>query len=172
MGYTDLVNAGADAVKVGIGAGASCVTRIKTGFGVPQFSAIIECAEVAKKLQVPIISDGGIVHEKDMVIALAAGASSVMMGSLFAKTIESAAKKIKKTDPKTGKEVIHAVYRGQASQEFQQEFYGGMKRGTVAEGVQFDVPCTGTAQQLIDNFCGALRSGMYQKKSFLIDIKV
>jgi len=158
MGYQDLVNAGADAVKVGVGCGAACTTRIKTGFGVPQFSAIYNCAEVAKKLRVPVIADGGIVHEKDMVLALAAGASTVMMGSIFAKTLESAAPK--RTIRKDGEDIVMVKYRGQASKDFQQEFYGGLKKGTVPEGVAFEARCTGSAQEVIDNFTGALRSAL------------
>jgi len=158
MGYQDLVNAGADAVKVGVGCGAACTTRIKTGFGVPQFSAIYNCAEIAKRLRVPVIADGGIVHEKDMVLALAAGASTVMMGSIFAKTAESAAPK--HTVRKDDRDVLMVKYRGQASKDFQTDFYGGMKKGTVAEGVAFEVPCTGSAQDVIDNFTGALRSAL------------
>jgi IMP dehydrogenase len=83
MGYQDLVNAGADSVKVGVGPGAACSTRIKTGFGTPQFSALLEVANIAQKLRVPIISDGGIVHEKDMVLALAAGASVFLFFLIF-----------------------------------------------------------------------------------------
>lgn len=107
-----------------------------------------------------MIADGGIVLERDMVLALAAGASTVMMGSIFAKTKESAAPKFTITDEKTGKDVLMVKYRGQASKEFQQDFYGGMKKGTVAEGVAFSVPCTGSAQDVIDNFCGSLRSAL------------
>jgi IMP dehydrogenase len=158
MGYQDLVNAGADAVKVGVGCGAACTTRIKTGFGVPQFTAIYNCAAMAQKLRVPVIADGGIVHEKDMVLALAAGASSVMMGSIFAKTKESAAPKY--TVQKDDQDVLMVRYRGQASKEFQVDFYGGLKKGTVAEGVSFSAPCTGSAQDVIDNFTGALRSAL------------
>ena len=80
MAYHDLVNAGADAVKVGVGPGAACTTRVVTGFGMPQFSAIYECAKVAEKLRVPLIADGGIRNSRDVVLALAAGASSVMIG--------------------------------------------------------------------------------------------
>src|SRR6202023_1562929 len=79
MAYHDLVNAGADAVKVGVGPGAACTTRVVTGFGIPQFSAIYECARIAEKLRVPLIADGGIRTSRDMVLALAAGASSVMV---------------------------------------------------------------------------------------------
>ncbi|RME57315.1 MAG: guanosine monophosphate reductase [Candidatus Dadabacteria bacterium] len=154
MAYHDLVNAGADAVKVGIGPGAACTTRIVTGFGVPQFSAIRDCAAVAEKLRVPLIADGGIKGSREVVLALAAGASTVMIGKLFALTVESSAEK-KEIDG-----VLCAKYRGQASEEFQQEFYGGVKDKTVAEGVSFWAPIRGSAQELIDNLCGGLRSGM------------
>ncbi|KAL0487689.1 GMP reductase [Acrasis kona] len=160
MGYQDLVTAGADAVKVGVGCGAACTTRIKTGFGVPQFSAIRKCSELARKLRVPIIADGGIVFEKDMVLALAAGASTVMMGSIFAKTLESAATKFTVTDPLTNKVETMVKYRGQASKDFQLDFYGSMKKGTVEEGISFNAKCTGSAQDVVDNFCGALRSAL------------
>ncbi|KAL9645785.1 hypothetical protein ABK040_003517 [Willaertia magna] len=158
MGYQDLVSAGADAVKVGVGCGAACTTRIKTGFGIPQFSAIRNCAEIARKIRVPIIADGGIVLERDMVLALAAGASTVMMGSIFAKTKESAAPKFTKVEG--DKEVTLVKYRGQASKDFQDEYYGGLKKGTVPEGVSFYAKCSGSAQDVIDGFCGALRSAL------------
>lgn len=160
MGYQDLVNAGADAVKCGVGPGAACSTRIKTGFGLPQMSAILEVSNIAQKLRVPIIADGGIKQPKDMVLALAAGASSVMMGSIFAKTLESAAQKKKHMNPKTGEETILVRYRGQASKEFQQDFYGGLKKGTTEEGVEFWASCTGSAQSIIDAYSGALRSAL------------
>lgn len=150
MAYQDLVNAGADAVKVGIGPGAACTTRMITGFGVPQFTAISECAQVAEKLRVPLIADGGIRTSKDVVLALAAGASSVMMGKLFALTEESAAEK------KEGK----AKYRGQASEDFQTDYYGGLKEKTVAEGADFWAPVSGSAVKVIDQILGGLRSGL------------
>lgn len=154
MAYHDLVNAGADAVKVGIGPGAACTTRIITGFGVPQFTAIYECAKMAEKLRVPLIADGGIRNSRDVVLALAAGASTVMLGKLFAMTSESAAPK-RKTD--SGME---AKYRGQASEDFQNDYYGGLKGKTVAEGIDFWAPVTGSAKQLLEQLLGGLRSGM------------
>lgn len=157
MAYHDLVNAGADAVKVGVGPGAACTTRIVTGFGVPQFSAIRDCAKVAEKLRVPLIADGGIRTSRDVVLALAAGASTVMIGKLFALTNESAAqKRVSEKDP-SKKE---AKYRGQASEDFQNEFYGGLKEKTVAEGIDFWAPVSGGAQKLIDLLLGGLRSGL------------
>jgi IMP dehydrogenase len=157
MAYHDLVNAGADAVKVGIGPGAACSTRVVTGFGVPQFTAIMDCAEVAEKLRVPLIADGGIRSSRDVVLALAAGASSVMIGKLFALSKESAAIKRKSLDSKTG---LEAKYRGQASKDFQNEFYGGLKDKTVAEGVDFWGEVSGTAVEVINHLLGGLRSGM------------
>lgn len=155
MAYHDLVNAGADAVKVGIGPGAACTTRMVTGFGVPQFTAIRECADVANKLRIPLIADGGIRSSRDIVLALAAGASTVMIGKLFALTEESAATK---RDGPNG--VREAKYRGQASEDFQNDYYGGLKSMTVAEGTDFWAPVTGSAQALINELLGGLRSGM------------
>ncbi|NGX37088.1 MAG: Inosine-5'-monophosphate dehydrogenase [Chlamydiae bacterium] len=150
MAYHDLVNAGADAVKVGVGPGAACTTRMVTGFGVPQLSAIYECAKIAEKLRVPLIADGGIRSSRDVVLALAAGANTVMIGNLFARTDESAA--IKKESM--------AKYRGQASEDFQTDFYGGLKDKTVAEGIDFWAPVSGSANDLIDRLLGGLRSGL------------
>lgn len=150
MGYHDLVNAGADAVKVGIGPGSACKTRVVTGFGMPQMTAIFDCAEVAERLRVPLIADGGIRSSRDVVLALAAGASTVMIGKLFALTEESAAPK------KEGK----AKYRGQASEDFQTDYYGGIKPKTVAEGIDFWAPISGSALALIEKLTGGLRSAM------------
>lgn len=157
MAYHDLVNAGADAVKVGVGPGAACTTRIVTGFGVPQFTAIYECAKIAEKLRVPLIADGGIRSSRDLVLALAAGASTVMIGKLFAMTLESAAPKRKSTSSLSGWE---AKFRGQASEDFQNDYYGGLKSKTVAEGIDFWGPVTGSAQELVSQLLGGLRSGL------------
>lgn len=154
MAYHDLVNSGADAVKVGVGPGAACTTRMVTGFGVPQFTAIYDCAKVAEKLRVPLIADGGIRNSRDLVLALAAGASTVMIGKLFAMTSESAAPKRGSTN---GRE---AKFRGQASTDFQTDFYGGLKDKTVAEGIDFWGPVSGSAKELIQSLLGGLRSGL------------
>jgi IMP dehydrogenase len=184
--YHDLVNAGADAIKVGIGPGAACTTRMVTGFGVPQFTAIRDCAEEAQHFRVPIIADGGIRNSADIVKALAAGAATVMMGKLFALTEESAAEKrmgystkwrlkekfARFTDAERYRIVcdetmveatpsgMEAKYRGQASEDFQNEFYGGLKHKTVAEGVDFWAPVTGSARETIDQLLGGIRIGM------------
>lgn len=157
MAYHDLVNAGADAIKVGVGPGAACTTRMVTGFGVPQFSAIYDCAKIAEKLRVPLIADGGIRSSRDVVLALAAGASTVMIGKMFAATSESAAQKRASAQNPLQME---AKFRGQASEDFQCDFYGGLKDKTVAEGVDFWVPVTGSAKQLIEQLLGGLRSGL------------
>ncbi len=157
MAYHDLVNAGADAVKVGIGPGSACTTRMVTGFGVPQFSAIYECARIAEKLRIPLIADGGIRDSRDVVIALAAGASTVMIGKLFALTEESAAQKRPVEGSNGG---VEAKYRGQASSDFQNDYYGAVKKSIVPEGVDFWAQISGKAQDLIDNLLGGLRSGL------------
>jgi len=157
MAYHDLVNAGADAVKVGVGPGAACTTRMVTGFGVPQFTAVQDCARIAEKLRVPLIADGGIRTSRDVVLALAAGASTVMIGKLFALTSQSAAPKRKTDKYPSG---LEAKFRGQASADFQNEFYGGLKAKTVAEGIDFWGPVSGTGEELIAVLLGGIRSGM------------
>jgi IMP dehydrogenase len=156
----DLHTAGADAVKVGIGPGAACTTRSVTGFGIPQFTAIQECARMGQKLRIPIIADGGIRTSRDIVLALAAGASSVMVGKLFALTEESAAEK--RGSPTNGMDNVplYAKYRGQASEDFQKDYFGGLKSGTVAEGESFWAPVSGPAKNLIETLCGGIRSGL------------
>lgn len=157
MACHDLINAGADAVKVGIGPGAACTTRMVTGFGVAQFTAIRDCSKITDKLRVPLIADGGIRSSREVVIALAAGASSVMIGKLFALTKESAAPKREKAGSFMG---LQAKYRGQSSEDFQNDFYGGLKDKTVAEGVDFWADVTVSAKELIESLLGGLRSGM------------
>lgn len=168
--YRDLVNAGATAVKIGIGPGAACTTRKVTGFGVPQFTAIQDIAAVKKKLLVPIIADGGIRGSADIVKALAAGADSVMLGKLFALTNESAAqKRWKARGPHSAyhygfeaEEVGYqqAKYRGQASADFQEDYFGATKDGTVPEGEAFWADVSGPAMNLIQKLMAGLRSGM------------
>lgn len=187
MGYMDLVRAGADSVRVGIGGGAACTTRMVTGVGVPQFSAIYDCAEMADKFKVPVIADGGIKSSREVCLALAAGATCVMVGKLFACTEESAAQKKDefvgdKDNPKAdGSDWIRlAKFRGQASADFQNDFYGSVRKGTVAEGVDFWSPVTGTASELIDSLVGGLRSSMtylgaktikeYQTKAEFVEV--
>ena len=157
-GTADLINAGADAVRVGIGPGSNCSTRMVTGFGSPQLTALMECAEEANRHDVPVISDGGIRDSRDIVIALAAGASSVMIGRLLAQTVESTAKK--RPMPRFGFGPItdinptewEALYKGQASAEFQRE-------GMAPEGVEQWLPVTGSVDDLIPKLLAGVRSG-------------
>jgi IMP dehydrogenase len=170
QGYQDLVNAGADAVRVGVGPGAACTTRVVTGFGVPQFSAIYNIAEVARKLRVPIIADGGIRGSADIIKALAAGAHCVMLGKLFAATNESGAEK-GAAYPAGMKRLLRAKYRGQASADFQTEFFGGVKDGTVPEGEASWIPVTGSAKDLIEQLLGGARTiKELQRKAEFIEV--
>ena len=168
LGYQELVSYGASAVKVGVGCGAACTTRMITGFGVPQFTAIQDCATLAKKLRVPIIADGGIRNSRDIVLALAAGANSVMMGKLFAACDESAADKelrdpeyfLLHSDESTEvvNPVLKAKYRGQASFDFQREFYGEVKH--APEGEAMWIPVSGSASDLLENLIKQIKAGM------------
>lgn len=165
MGYIDLVNSGADCVRLGIGNGSPCTTRIVTAVGYPQFSAIHECAEWAKKRKVPIISDGGIRNSRDLSLATAAGATTVMVGKLLALTHESAAEKkeVEEQGPffnETYDKKVIARYRGQASEEYQIYNYGKVKEGTVPEGVGFWAPVAGSAKEVISDLVAGLRSSM------------
>jgi IMP dehydrogenase len=160
-GTLDLIKAGADAVKVGIGPGSICTTRIIAGAGVPQITAIINCCSIAKKYKVPIIADGGIKYSGDITKALAAGAHSVMIGGLFAGTDES-----------PGETILYQgrsykVYRGMGSlgameqgskDRYQQA--GVESRKLVPEGVEGRVPNKGPLSQSVHQLMGGLRSGM------------
>jgi IMP dehydrogenase len=160
-GTFDLIRAGADAVKIGIGPGSICTTRIVAGAGVPQLTAVMECYEVAKKNRIPLIADGGIKYSGDITKALAAGANVVMIGSLFAGTDES-----------PGETVLYQgrsykVYRGMGSigameqgakDRYQQEGVEAQK--LVPEGVEGRVPNKGSLSQSIHQLLGGLRSGM------------
>jgi IMP dehydrogenase len=162
-GVRDLVEAGADAVKVGVGAGSICTTRIVTGFGVPQLTAIAECAEAAQALGVPVIADGGVRTSGDVTKALAAGASTVMLGSLLAGTDES-----------PGAAVVRGgrrfkVVRGMASlsanvarKEIEKlgEIDPDEWEGIVPEGVEALVPHRGAVADILYQLIGGLRSGM------------
>ena len=161
-GAKDLIDAGVDAVKVGIGPGAICTTRIISGVGVPQVSAIMNAVSVAEKAGVPVIADGGIRHSGDITKAVAAGASSCMMGSLFAGLDES-----------PGETVIHQgrrykTYRGMGSMgamiQGSKDRYGqaGVKdRGKlVPEGVEGRVPYRGPLGDFVYQLVGGLRAGM------------
>lgn len=162
QGVIDLAQAGADAVKVGIGAGSICITRIVTGFGVPQWSAVAECAEAGQTLGVPIIADGGVRTSGDMVKALAAGASSVMIGSMLAGTDESPGAPVVREGRR------YKVVRGMASLTAnvdrrvleQGEVPDEDWADVVAEGVEAMVPYRGGVRDILTQLVGGLRSGL------------
>jgi IMP dehydrogenase len=163
-GANDLINAGVDAVKVGVGSGSICITRVITGSGVPQLTAIMDSVKAAKEYDIPIISDGGIRTSGDATKALAAGSSSVMVGSLFGGTDESPGK----TMIKNGKKF--KMYRGMAS------FYASLGRkyreggsqvvdsadlnDYVPEGIEAMVPYKGSVVEIIRQLVGGMRSGL------------
>lgn len=150
-----LAAAGADVIKVGIGSGSVCTTRIKTGFGVPQLSALHDCAKVDRR----IISDGGIRVPADAVKALAAGADFVMLGGLLAGTDETPGTPVEVTNAE-GRKVKVKRFRGMASREAQEDFMGSMSEWKTAEGIAIEVPCRGPVKALLQDMMGGIRSGM------------
>jgi IMP dehydrogenase len=163
-GTEDLIRAGVDAVKVGVGSGSICITRVITGSGVPQLTAILDSVKIAKKYEIPVISDGGIRNSGDLTKALAAGSSSVMVGSLLGGTDESPGKTLVKNGKK------YKIYRGMAS------FYASLGRkyreegeqikesdelnDYVPEGVEAMVSYKGSVVEIIRQLVGGLRSGL------------
>ena len=160
-GAEALVKAGVDAVKIGIGPGSICTTRVVAGIGMPQITAISESASVARRYRIPVIADGGIKYSGDIVKALAAGADSVMIGSLFAGTAETPGQVILYQGRR------YKLYRGMGSM-------GAMKEGSkdryfqnnteesklVPEGIEGRVPFKGSLAEMVYQFVGGLRSGM------------
>jgi IMP dehydrogenase len=161
QGVRDLYALGADGLRLGIGAGSICTTRIVAGVGVPQFTAVLDCAEEANRLGIPTIADGGIRASGDVVKCLAAGASSVMMGNMFAGCDESPG------EMEIFRNRAYKVYRGMGS-------VGAMKQGSsdrymqikekggviVPEGIEGRVPYKGPLADTIAQLVGGLRSGM------------
>jgi len=163
-GARDLIKAGVDAVKVGVGSGSICITRVITGSGVPQLTAVLDSVRVARDYDVPVISDGGIRNSGDITKALAAGSASVMVGSLFGGTDESPGKTLVKNGKK------FKMYRGMAS------FYASLGRkyreegpqvvdsddlnDYVPEGVEAMVPYKGSVVEIVRQLAGGLRSGL------------
>lgn len=163
-GTRDLIKAGVDAVKVGVGSGSICITRVVTGSGVPQLTAVLNSIKVANEFDIPVISDGGIRNSGDVIKALAAGASSVMVGSIFGGTDESPGKTVVRHGKK------FKMYRGMAS------FYASLGRkyreegsdvvdsedpnDYVPEGVEAMVPYKGSVTEIIRQLVGGVRSGL------------
>lgn len=157
----DLIEAGADAVKVGIGPGSICTTRIVAGVGVPQFTAIADCYQTAKKYKVPIIGDGGINHSGDLTKALVGGASTLMIGSLFAGTDEAPG------DVFIDEGQRYKAYRGMGSlgamKVYSRDRYaqdGVAETKLVPEGIEGKVPYKGQIHRIIHQLLGGLRAGM------------
>ena len=158
----DLIAAGADAIKVGIGPGAICTTRIISGVGVPQVTAICDCAKVGKKHNVPVIADGGIRQSGDITKAIAAGASSAMIGSLFAGLKESPGQLViykgRQFKEYRGMGSLGAMVRGSAERYGQQS--SAEKSKLVPEGVEGRVPYRGTLSEFVYQLVGGIRAGM------------
>lgn len=161
-GAKALIDAGADSVKVGIGPGTICTTRMIAGVGMPQFSAVLEAAEVCKKAGIPVVADGGIKYSGDIAKAIAAGADCVMIGSLFAGTEESPGEVFlfqgRSYKSYRGMGSLGAMARGSADRYFQEEVSDTLK--FVPEGVEGRVPFKGPVTNVIHQMVGGLRSSM------------
>jgi IMP dehydrogenase len=171
-GADHLASCGADIVKVGIGGGSVCTTRIKTGFGVPNLTAIKNCSRVDRS----IVADGGIRYPGDIVKALAFGADFVMLGGDIVKALAFGAdfvmlgKMLAGTRPtpgpvirkkdENGKEVTVKTYRGMASSDVHEEYYGGIAEWKTSEGVSVEVPYREDEDKIITDIIGGLRSGL------------
>lgn len=182
-GANRLIEAGADALRVGMGPGAICTTRVISGMGVPQITALLDTAAVAKKAGIPVIADGGIKYSGDMVKALAAGASAVMMGSFFAGTQEAPGEIVQLTKEEVPHRFLSIfnhthvtfpfkTYRGMGSigamqkgaQIKSEDEYHGKSytdRVLVAEGVEGMVPVKGTVEHVLEQAIGGMKSGFY-----------
>ncbi len=158
----DLIKLGADAIKVGIGPGSICTTRIVAGVGVPQFTAIQDIAKITNKNKIPMISDGGIRYSGDIVKALAAGANCIMAGSLFAGTDESPGEVFlfqgRSYKSYRGMGSLGAMARGSADRYFQDEINEAIK--LVPEGIEGRIPYKGQVSNVLFQLTGGLRSGM------------
>jgi IMP dehydrogenase len=157
-----LIDAGADAVKVGIGPGSICTTRIVAGVGVPQLTAIMDCVDEAARSGTPVIADGGVKYSGDLVKAIAAGAACVMVGSLLAGTDESPGETYlfqgRTYKAYRGMGSVGAMARGSADRYFQQEVKEELK--LVPEGIEGQVPYKGPVGHVIHQLVGGLRAGM------------
>jgi IMP dehydrogenase len=162
-----LITAGVDAVKVGIGAGSICTTRVVAGIGMPMISSVLECAKAAEKRNIPVIADGGIRYSGDIVKALACGASCIMTGNLFAGTDESPGEMIlfqgRSYKEYRGMGSIGAMRRGSRDRYFQDEFDlagGRASDKLVPEGIEGRVAHKGSAQAVVYQLVGGIRAGM------------
>ena len=155
----ELILAGADCIKVGIGPGSICTTRVVAGIGVPQLTAVMDCSEVAQEHGVPVIADGGIKFSGDIVKAIAAGASTVMLGSLFAGTTESPGELVmfkgRSFKSYRGMGSMAAMAAGSKDRYFQND-----TKKFVPEGVEGRVPHSGPLKDIIYQLIGGLKSGM------------
>ncbi|MEI6533049.1 MAG: IMP dehydrogenase [Candidatus Roizmanbacteria bacterium] len=182
QGAEALIKAGADCLRIGMGPGAICTTRIISGMGVPQITALLETSKIAQEHHIPIIADGGIKYSGDIVKALVAGASAVMLGGIFASCEESPGETKEFSEheiPRRFKSIINGSksylfksYRGmgsigameKGSQIKSEDEYHGKNykdRVLVAEGVEGYVPVKGTVKDLVDQLLGGIKSGMY-----------
>jgi len=150
-----LASQGADIIKVGIGGGSVCTTRLKTGFGVPNLTAIHNCARVDRS----VVADGGIRYPGDIVKALAFGADFVMIGQMLAGTEPTPGPVIEKSAPNGEVERVK-VYRGMASAEVAEDYCGGVAEWKTAEGIAMEVPYRPNADEIIADIVGGLRSGL------------
>jgi IMP dehydrogenase len=161
-GARALIDAGADAIKIGIGPGSICTTRIVAGVGVPQLTAILDAAEVARRNDVPVIGDGGIKYSGDLAKAIAAGADSVMIGSLLAGTEESPGEVFlyqgRSFKAYRGMGSVGAMARGSADRYFQQDIKDSLK--LVPEGIEGQVPFKGMVSHVLHQLAGGLRAAM------------
>ena len=166
-GAKALIERGVDAIKVGIGPGSICTTRIVTGAGVPQITAITDCVNAAAEKDIPVIADGGIKFSGDVSKAIAAGAATVMIGSLFAGTEESPGETIlyqgRTYKAYRGMGSLSAMARGGAERYFQDsngQSAGGSLSKLVPEGIEGMVPHKGSVHQMLPQLTGGLRAGM------------
>jgi IMP dehydrogenase len=173
-GAQALIDAGADAVKVGIGPGSICTTRMVAGVGVPQLTAIIGALEACRKADVPVISDGGIKYSGDLAKAIAAGADCAMIGSLFAGTDESPGEIFlyqgRSYKAYRGMGSLGAMARGSADRYFQEEVSDDLK--LVPEGIEGQVPYKGPVSAVVHQLIGGLRAAMgYTGNATLADMQ-
>jgi IMP dehydrogenase len=161
-GAKALIDAGADAVKVGIGPGSICTTRVVAGVGVPQLTAILDAVEASRKADVPVIADGGVKYSGDLAKAMAAGAETAMIGSLFAGTDEAPGEVVlyqgRSYKSYRGMGSLGAMARGSADRYFQKEVADQMK--LVPEGIEGRVPFKGPVANILHQLVGGLRAAM------------